>query len=349
MDFSAPEKNRYAYKMENFDKEWIYPDQYSDVTYTNLNPGKYVFRVRGSNSDGLWNDAGTSIRLTILPPWWATLWFRLTFIILFLFIFFLFFISRERRLNNRRIQLEKLVEAKTIELKELNASKDKFFSIIAHDLKNPFSTIIGFSELLREHLDKGIDTKPKEYARAIQSAALQTFRLLENLLEWAYTQRGKISFNPEKINLEDLIYEELEVLSETAASKGIELRCIIPENLNMNIFADKNMIRTIIRNLISNAIKFTNRKGQVILNASTDDGIVKISVADNGIGMTPDTLSKLFKIDANLSTRGTEDEKGTGLGLCLCRDFVEKHHGKISVESTPGNGSIFRISLPRYA
>jgi signal transduction histidine kinase/ligand-binding sensor domain-containing protein len=349
MDFSAPEKNRSAYMMENFDKDWISADNKHEVTYTNLNPGNYIFRVKGSNNDGLWNNEGTSIHLTILPPWWATLWFRLTFIILFLLIFSFFFISRERQLNSRRIQLEKLVEAKTIELKELNASKDKFFSIIAHDLKNPFSTIIGFSELLREQLENGIDTKPKEYARAIQSSALQTFRLLENLLEWANTQRGKISFNPENINLEDLIYEELKVLRETATGKGIELRCVIPENLNMNIFADKNMIRTIIRNLISNAIKFTNRKGKVIVNASTEDGIVKISVADNGIGMTPDTLSKLFKIDSNLSTRGTEDEKGTGLGLCICRDFVEKHNGEISVESTPGNGSIFRISLPRYA
>jgi len=349
MDFSAPEKNRYAYIMENFDKDWIFTDNKSEVTYTNLNPGNYVFRVRGSNNDGLWNNAGTSIRLTILPPWWATLWFRLTFIILFLIMFSFFFISRERRLNKRRIELEMLVEAKTMELKELNASKDKFFSIIAHDLKNPFSTIIGFSELLREQLENGIDTKPREYARAIQSAAMQTFRLLENLLEWANTQRGKISFKPENINLEDLIYDELEVLRETATGKGIELRCVIPENINMNIFADKNMIRTIIRNLISNAIKFTNRKGKVIVKASAEDGIVKVSVIDNGIGMTPDTLSKLFKIDSNLSTRGTEDEKGTGLGLCLCRDFVEKHHGEITVESTPGNGSIFSIRLPRYA
>jgi signal transduction histidine kinase/ligand-binding sensor domain-containing protein len=349
MDFSAPGKNRYSYLMENFDKEWIHSGNKGEATYTNLNPGTYVFRVRGSNNDGVWNNAGTSIRLTILPPWWSTLWFRLSAVLFFIVVFSAFFISRERRLNMRRVELEKLVEAKTSELKELNASKDKFFSIIAHDLKNPFSTIIGFSELLEDMLDNRIDTLSRDYARAIHKSALQTYQLLENLLEWSNTQRGKISFNPGDINLKDIINEELKVLSDIATAKSIRLSCEIPEELNMNIYADKNMIRTIVRNLITNAIKFTRRNGEVIVSASSEEGMIRISVSDNGIGMTEETISKLFKIDSNLSTRGTEDEKGTGLGLCLCREFVEKHHGEISVISTPGSGSTFRISFPRSA
>ena len=155
MDFSAPEKNQYAYMMENFDRSWIYPGNKGEATYTNLSPGKYVFRVKGSNNDGLWNEKGTSIQITVLPPWWNTLWFRLIVIVIIILIISSIFILRVQRLKRQKILLERLVEIKTSELYELNASKDKFFSIIAHDLKNPFNTIIGFSEMLKEEIKSG--------------------------------------------------------------------------------------------------------------------------------------------------------------------------------------------------
>jgi signal transduction histidine kinase/ligand-binding sensor domain-containing protein len=344
MDFSVPEKNQYAYMMENFDKDWIYTANKGEATYTNLNPGNYVFRVKGSNNDGVWNETGTSIRITILPPWWNTWWFRLIMFTAVILIFAAILILRVRQLKNQKLLLEKSVAEKTSELKELNASKDKFFSIIAHDLKNPFSTIIGFSELLNEEINSEYPSKAKEYANTINTSAEQTYKLLENLLEWANSQRGKISFEPCMVNINELLSEELNVLSDMARTKNIDLKSFLPDNLIIS--ADKNMIKTILRNLISNAIKFTHKGGKVEVKAKIDNGQVIISVTDSGVGMTKETIAKLFRLDANLSTRGTENEKGTGLGLFLCKEFTEKHDGKIVVESESGKGSLFKVVFP---
>jgi signal transduction histidine kinase len=168
--------------------------------------------------------------------------------------------------------------------------------------------------------------------------------LLENLLEWANSQRGKISFNPIPLNLNEIFKEEFKMLDEMAGRKYIKLNSRFTDDLT--IVADKNMIKTILRNLISNAIKFTNKNGKVEVTATSDNKQVMISVSDSGIGMTKETMAKLFRIDSNLSTHGTENEKGTGLGLILCKEFVEKHGGKIWVESESGKGSIFRFTLP---
>ena len=344
MDFSAPQKNKYAFMMENFDKEWIYPENVEEATYTNLNPGNYIFRVKGSNNDGLWNETGTSIRITILPPWWSTLWFRIIVVFAIILIFTLFFLSRVRQLKNQKILLEKTVATKTAELNELNASKDKFFSIIAHDLKNPFNTIIGFSEMMKESVKLNDSATFYEYSVMINTAAVQTLRLLENLLEWANSQRGNLSFTPVPINLSELIKDEFIMVDEMAIGKNIELKNYVNDSLT--IIADKNMIRTILRNLITNGVKFTHRNGQVQVNAVTYKNHVEIAVSDNGLGMTKETMAKLFRIDANLSTHGTDNEKGTGLGLFLCKEFVEKQGGQIWVESEEGKGSTFKFRLP---
>jgi ligand-binding sensor domain-containing protein/signal transduction histidine kinase len=347
MDFSAPAKNMYAYKMENFDRDWIYPGNKGEVTYTGLNPGSYLFRVIGSNNDGLWNTAGTSISITVLPPWWQALWLKLIIILLFVIILFSVYFNRINQLRNQKNLLERSVELKTAELNQLNASKDKFFSIIAHDLKNPFNTIIGFSEILQEEINSGNFNKSKKYAGMINFSAVHTLRLLENLLDWANSQQGNIVFNPELINLSELFREEYNALNDVAMKKNIDLISSLPDNLF--ITADRNMIKTILRNLISNSIKFTNRNGKIVVSSNIEKQHIEISVSDNGIGMDKDTISKLFRIDANLSNEGTENEKGTGLGLFLCKEFVEKHSGKIWAESEPGNGSVFKFLLPLEA
>jgi signal transduction histidine kinase len=254
------------------------------------------------------------------------------------------YLYRVRQLENQKILLEKMVAIKTAELKELNASKDKFFSIIAHDLKNPFNTIIGFSEILNEEISPENCEKSRQIAGMINSSASQTYRLLENLLEWANSQRGKISFNPGQVNLFELIHEEFMTLDDLAEAKKIELKVSCPQDLS--VYADKNMIKTILRNLISNAIKFTHRNGHIEVNVSDDKNGVRIAVSDNGIGIPAESMAKLFKIDANLSSRGTENEKGTGLGLFLCNEFVARHGGKIWAESEPGKGSVFLFIIP---
>jgi signal transduction histidine kinase/ligand-binding sensor domain-containing protein len=345
INYIHPKKNLYQYIMEGFEKDWNNTDASRRyVTYTNLDPGEYTFRVRASNNDEKWNNTGASLKIIILPPWWSSLWFRLIMIAAVILIFAFVFLARIRNLKVQKVRLEKLVAIKTDELNELNSSKDKFFSIIAHDLKNPFNTIIGFSEILKEEIRSGDPERNLEYASLINTSAVQTLRLLENLLDWANSQTGKILFKPEPINLSGLLNEELGMLNDMAARKSIELKSSISDKLLIQ--ADKNMIKTILRNLISNAIKFTHKNGIVEVNAIISDRNAEISVSDNGIGMTKETMARIFRIDASPSTRGTENEKGTGLGLFLCKEFIEKHGGKIFVESESGKGSIFRFTLP---
>jgi signal transduction histidine kinase len=380
--------------MEGFEKDWNFTNSSRRyVTYTNLDPATYTFRVKASNNDEIWNETGVSLKITILPPWWKTLWFKLISVSAIIFLFAAFFLIRVRGLKKQKAMLEKSVLLKTTELQEknetlikqaeklsnsnllleerqeqieiqskelvsqkevlikmneelhaLNASKDKFFSIIAHDLKNPFNIIIGLSGILKEDGKSENPIAAKETASAINSSAVQTYRLLENLLDWANSQRGKISFNPEPINLSKIVKEEFNTLDDVAKGKNIELASYVESSIVIE--ADRNMIKTILRNLISNAIKFTNRNGKVEVRAVIENKFAEITVHDNGIGMSEETMHKLFRIDANLTTRGTENERGTGLGLFLCKEFVEKHGGKISVESKPAHGSVFRFVLP---
>jgi signal transduction histidine kinase len=192
--------------MEGFEKAWNYTDASRRyVTYTNLDPGEYTFKVKASNNDGVWNEKGTSLKIIVLPPFWKTLWFRVIVLSLIIFIIFEVFRSRVRQLKKQQMLLEESVAKKTAELNELNASKDKFFSIIAHDLKNPFNTIIGFSEMMKESVKLNDSSTFYEYAVMINTSAVQTFKLLENLLEWANSQRGKLEFLPIPLNLKELV------------------------------------------------------------------------------------------------------------------------------------------------
>lgn len=229
-------------------------------------------------------------------------------------------------------------------LLELNATKDKFFSIIAHDLKSPFNSILGFSEMLKDEVkDLDIGTIV-QYASIINSTATNTYQLLENLLEWALSQQDKMPFDPTPVFLNHLIDVEIQNLKHQAGQKNIDLRREFNENII--ITADENMLSTIIRNLITNAIKFTPKKGRIIISAEIQGNLVSVTVSDTGIGMASEALEKLFKIETSFTTRGTQNEKGTGLGLLLCKEFIEKHHGKIKVESEPGKGSKFIFMLP---
>ncbi len=233
------------------------------------------------------------------------------------------------------------------QLKELNATKDKFFSIIAHDLKNPFNQILGFSDLLQGSA-KDKDTATVEYyAGIIHSSAHHTHELLENLLEWANSQRGKMPFNPKPFLLNHLVAEEIEVIRIQTTKKNIVLTNRVRDE--MVITADENMIGTCIRNLLTNAIKFTPKNGKVQIDAKVLDSAIEISVKDNGIGMKRESVENLFKIETSFTTQGTDNEKGTGLGLILCREFVEKHDGQIRVRSELGKGSEFIISLKKHS
>lgn len=241
-------------------------------------------------------------------------------------------------------ETEEALRNREQELSELNATKDKFFSIIAHDLKNPFNTILGFSDLLQRYAHDSKDDKLKKYSDLIQSSTKRAYKLLQNLLEWSRSQMGRVAFNPESHQLKRLLEVTIGALRGQADAKEIEIEHEI--NSNIMVFADENMLNTIIRNLISNAIKFTPRNGKVTIDANLNGGFVQISVTDTGVGMPQSTVDKLFKINEKVTSGGTENEHGTGLGLLLCKEFVDKHNGNIVVKSEEGKGSEFTIKIP---
>jgi len=228
-------------------------------------------------------------------------------------------------------------------LRELNATKDKFFSIIAHDLKNPFNVIMGFSELLSTGYDHYSDDEKKKMIKNLHEASANTYKLLQNLLEWAKTQLGKITVKPEVFDLKIIADENFEVFNSVAKSKNIKIESDIPDRTLVK--ADKNMINTVVRNLISNAIKFTPEGGKIQISAKILNGHTEFCVADNGVGIKSEDIGKLFSISEQFRSVGTNNETGSGLGLILCKEFVEKNNGTIWVESEYRSGSKFRFVL----
>jgi len=249
-------------------------------------------------------------------------------------------------------ELELLVEKrtqKTIEyankLEEANSTKDKFFSIIAHDLKNPFNTLIGYSDVLRtDFRDYGQD-EILQQLNVIYNTSINGYNLLDNLLKWSQSQTNKILFEPQKINLREIVQLCIEDIEDQSLFKDIDIVNDVTENFHL--IADENLLKTILRNLINNAVKFTHRNGMVSVSCKKDDTFIEISVKDTGIGMSEMELQNIFQIDRVSSKPGTNKEKGSGLGLILCKEFIEKHGGKIWVESNLDVGSIFRFSIPK--
>lgn len=230
------------------------------------------------------------------------------------------------------------------ELRDLNATKDKLFSIISHDLRNPFSAILGFSRLALKNIQKGKYDPVQKYCTQIYESANQSYILLNNLLEWSRIQTGKIEFNPEEIRLTDTMQKIKDLFQTNLEEKNISLTSSISDD--MKVFADEFMIETILRNLISNAIKFTPRGGAIKVIAHQGHQDVHISVADNGVGIPRENREKLFQIESSFSTSGTTKEKGTGLGLILCKEFVEEHQGKLTIESQQDEGTTVSFNLP---
>lgn len=236
------------------------------------------------------------------------------------------------------------IELKNSKLKELNETKDMFFGIIAHDLKNPFNTILGFSDLLMDSCNQFDQEKTMNYVGMMHESAENAYRLLENLLEWSMSQTGKIKYKPGNLLVNDLVVENKKLYENLSKAKNISIHNQIPNNLM--VYADYHMLGTILRNLITNALKFTPKGGSISITSDLLNNGIEITVSDTGIGIDEETENKLFKINEKVSTLGTEQETGTGLGLLLCKEFVEKHDGKIWVESKPNKGSQFKFFLP---
>jgi signal transduction histidine kinase len=246
----------------------------------------------------------------------------------------------------QRKKSEEELRLKNEQLKAINAEKDKFFSIVAHDLRGPMNGFLGLTGIMAEDIESLSAFELKEIATTMRASAVNIYRLIENLLEWSKMQRGKINFEPQPIFLKSSLNKSIELMKDSTNKKDIELRINIPEHTV--VFSDIHMLETIIRNLLSNAIKFSFKGGLIeISTTKTGDQMICVEVKDYGMGMSPELLNKLFILTENTNRKGTEGEPSTGLGLILCKEFVEKQGGNIWVKSIEGEGSSFIFTLPQ--
>jgi ligand-binding sensor domain-containing protein/signal transduction histidine kinase len=343
---------RYSYMMENLDTDWNRASTRNYVSYTNMKAGTYVLKVVAENTDGFISDPPMVLRIVITPPIWLSWWFILlevlvsTAIVVMVYIYLLK--SRTNRLlkhqNQQISQANEALKRSEKNLMELNATKDKFFSIISHDLKNPFSSLLSISDLMVESFDDTERDDHKAGFKKINESVKHLLDLLENLLTWSRSQRGRIKYDPVKFNLSNLVQENINVHKLLAEKKGIMLVSSKPDEVYA--YGDRDMINSVIRNLVTNAVKFTDRDKKVEIQLKPGDKEIEVSVVDEGIGIPREQVNKLFRIDEKFKSTGTAGEKGTGLGLIICREFVEKNGGEITVKSAPGKGSVFSFTVP---
>ncbi|MAT58019.1 MAG: hypothetical protein CMF23_08620 [Ignavibacteriae bacterium] len=243
-----------------------------------------------------------------------------------------------------RVKISKEIQLRNEQLTQLNAEKDKFFSIIAHDLKSPFTGLLGLTELMVESSDSFTKEEFVEYSKSINKASKKLYKLLENLLEWAQVQRGTITFTPMNLDLAQIVGQSIDIIYQRALQKKIT---IINEITSpQKVYIDEKMTQTVLRNLLSNAVKFTKSGGRVFIKAeSLDEKRLRVSIEDTGVGIPKEDIERLFRIEQKVCSLGTEGESSTGLGLLLCKEFVEMHGGRIWVESEMGKGSKFSFTI----
>jgi signal transduction histidine kinase/ligand-binding sensor domain-containing protein len=393
IDYVNCEKINYQYKLEGFDTSWYDAGNIRTASFTNLNPGKYSFKVIavGQNNE---HSIPAVYNFYIKPPFWKTYTFTILGILSIIFGVVVFTNRRISSLKHRKLELEHTVTIRTEEVqiknkelikqtenlneintlleekqqhieeqteelraqaeelgrtnKELNyinKTKDKLFSIIAHDLKNPFNIILGFSDLLLTDFEKRKIEDNRKMAGLIKESAVSAYQLLENLLYWSQSQRNKIVAQKEKFDLANILEEVSSLLKEQILRKEIDYAFFVEKD--MHVYADFNMINTVLRNLLANAIKFTSKNGVIRIKIESNENFLKVAVTDNGIGIQPEKLANLFQVEHSGSEKGTEGEQGTGLGLVICKEFVENNGGEIWVESKPRMGSTFFFTIPK--
>ncbi len=365
LDYSNPKKNKYAYKLIGFNKDWIYAGNERIAHYTNIDPGIYVFRVKASNNDGIWNEDGASVVIEIIPPFWATIWFRVLVGLILLGLIFWMFRRKIKSVEIQNIKLEKLVKKRTAELekeisdrikaeealkkseKELiksNQNKDKFFSIIAHDLKSPFSSLLGYSGWLKNEINNLSKEELNNSISNMNKSIQKVYELIQNLLEWARIQNGRVEYNPSSFDLKKLIDNTIGYIEFKALNKDIKISNKVKEKLF--VYADQNMLNSVFQNLLTNSLKFSHPGDEIKITSKTSGGFVVVSISDNGVGIEKDKLETIFDIGSHHTTLGTKAERGTGLGLILCKELIERNKGKIWAESEKGKGSVFSFTVP---
>ncbi|MBK9098683.1 MAG: response regulator [bacterium] len=341
LDFQAPNKNKYEYILEGFDKEWTYTDaNNSSATYTNLDPGDYVFRVKGSNNDGLWNEKGALIKIIILPPWYQTTIAYLVYIVLIGSIIYFTWKTQVKRLKSKHeYELSKLEASKMHEVDEI---KTRFFTNISHEFRTPLTLILGPAKNVLESTQ---EPKTKHDVSLIKRNAGRLLGLVNQLLDISKLESGNMKLQTASMNIIPLLKGLVLSFSSFAERKRITLKFSSAENEIM-IYLDKDKFEKIITNILSNALKFTPEGGSVEVEARRGKGSNNIEISDTGIGIPADRIDKIFDRFYQVDGSHTREHEGTGIGLSLTKELIELHKGKISVESEPGKESTFTISLP---
>ncbi|PKQ62266.1 hypothetical protein BZG02_13190 [Labilibaculum filiforme] len=344
-------------KKNNLEKSLYYFKQYDKIRSKiyNENNSKEIAEIQAKfqldkidSENEVLKQRNTIQKLEIDKQKTANILFVCLGVLILSLVIYSMYINRIRKKHNLVLtEKSKIISDKNTNLTSLNATKDKFLSIVAHDLKNPFNAVLGFTDLLIDRYDELEDSMRKEYIEIVHRSARHGSLLLDTLLTWSRSQMGVMEYNPIVFSANQIIKEEMEGLEEKALAKSISIDFI--ENDNVLVCADSDMIRTVVRNLGNNSIKFTEESGRVIFSIKVEAGKAIISVEDNGVGIRPEDKAKLFNLDSNYSRPGTSNEKGTGLGLILCKDFVEKNGGTIAVESQEGIGSKFCFSLALHS
>jgi signal transduction histidine kinase/ligand-binding sensor domain-containing protein/DNA-binding response OmpR family regulator len=346
LDYNVPERNQYAYMMEGFDQNWVTSGTKRFATYTNLDPGEYIFRVKGSNSDGVWNEKGASIKIIITPPWWLTWWAYTLYVVLIASLIYVF-----RQFELRKVRLAHDLQMQQFEaekLRELDQMKSQFFANISHEFRTPLTLIVGPLQRLLSGEFRG---NAKDQFRMMLRNGQHLLRLINQLLDLSKLDAGKMSLQTRPENVVTLLRQIVSAFDSLAKFRQITFTFQVPEE-PLIVYIDRDKLEKIMNNLLANAFKFTPDQGRVTVSVnilspkgSTGGGMLEIRVRDSGIGIPPDKLEKMFDRFYQLDSSRTHAQEGTGIGLALTKELVELHGGTIRVESRPGQGSTFIIGL----
>ncbi|HSR19021.1 MAG TPA: ATP-binding protein, partial [Ignavibacteriaceae bacterium] len=340
LNFVNSENNQYAYKMEGIDKDWIYSGTRRYASYPNLDPGEYIFRVKGSNDDGVWNEKGTSIAIIISPPWWRTWWAYSSYACLFIFALYGI---RRYELNRAGLKNKiKMDEAVLKEKEETDKMKSRFFANISHEFRTPLTLILGPAEKIISDTSEDV----KKDAKIIRRNSSRLLQLVNQLLDLSKLEARKLKLEASKGNIVSFVKGVALSFESLAESKDITLK-LLPEKDFIEVYFDREKMMKILTNILSNAFKFTPEEGKITVSVNeTNQQFVQIKIRDTGIGIAPEEKPKLFDRFYQIDSSNTREYEGTGIGLALTKELVELHHGHIKVESERGQYTEFTLFFP---
>lgn len=375
LNFGQSKENVYSYLLEGLENEWHFIGHKNEISFSDLSPGRYTLKIKAANGNKIWTKNAASLTFNILPVWWQTYYFK-AFVVLLMGVFMYLLVRyRFQKIEKQKLYLAQEVRKRTADLtvanqnmkqqkaeivqqseeliqknkqlEKLNKTKDKLFYVVSHDMKSPLATLMGYVDLLKRSGGRLTEQKRDLYIESIDDVANKLYALLMNLLDWSRSQSGKIAFRPENVNVRGLLQDVVGLYEPMAEKKHIQL--LINQSADLHVYADMQMLSSILRNIVSNALKFTYAYGTVAVTAKNNaDGTLMLKIADSGVGMTEEQVENAFTVKSGSASYGTNNEEGTGLGMLICKEFIDIHNGTIQIKSALGVGSVLVVLLPLH-